>query len=72
MDGHAAAARFAEHSYNTFSHHNSYWPLDTEATPVPWNKSINVWYNTSLNYSFVEEQMLPMTEACEPAPRAPP
>jgi hypothetical protein len=40
VEGHAAAKRMVQHSYNTFSHHNSYYPLDTEATPDPENKSL--------------------------------
>ena len=32
VDGHAAALRFMQHHYTTFSHHNSFWPLDGENT----------------------------------------
>lgn len=40
VEGHAAAERMLQHSYNTFSHHNSYYPLDSEETPDPTNKSL--------------------------------
>jgi hypothetical protein len=53
------------HAYNTFSHHNSYFPLDTEATPTPHNKSINVWMGERLDVSYLKEQRLPITEAFE-------
>ena len=65
VEGHAAAARMTEHSFNTFSHHNSFWPLDDEATPTPQNKSINVWMQERLDGAFLREQRLPITEAYE-------
>ena len=42
VDGHGAAFRMFQHHYTTFSHHNSFWPLDTEVNPDPKNKSLNV------------------------------
>jgi hypothetical protein len=63
VEGHQAASRMTEHHYRTFSHHNSYWPIDTEATPQPQNKSLNTWYHTRLNTSFIREQKLPLTDA---------
>jgi hypothetical protein len=35
VEGHPAALRFFQHHYNTFSHHNSFWPLDPENTTGP-------------------------------------
>lgn len=63
VDGHVAAERMVQHSYNTFSHHNSYWPLDSEATPNPKNKSLNFWMETALNATWLLERQLPITAA---------
>lgn len=65
VEGHAAAARMTEHSYGTFSHQNSFWPLDDEATPTPHNKSINVWMQERLDGAWLREQRLPITKAYE-------
>jgi hypothetical protein len=57
--------RFAHHHYTTFSHHNSFWPLDPEntttATSSMYNKSINQWMVTPLNMSVVDAHRLPMS-----------
>jgi hypothetical protein len=70
VEGHSAALRMTRHSYRTFSHHNSFWPIDTEGNcpqpkgkPQPQNKSLNTWYHTALDASFIREQKLPMTDA---------
>jgi hypothetical protein len=60
VDGHAAAFRYFVHHYSVFSHHNSFWPLDDEATPTPMNKSLNRWMAVPLNTSFVEHYQLPI------------
>ena len=72
MDGHQAAERMVAHSFNTFSHHNSFWPYDTEATGGdgnPRNKSGNIWMTTALNANFIREARLPLTDACKTLPR---
>jgi hypothetical protein len=63
VEGHEAAVRMMQHSYRTFSHHNSYWPIDTEATPHPENKSLNTWIHTPLDVHFIREEQLPITDA---------
>ena len=68
VEGHHAALRMVEHSYNTFSHHNSFYPLDTEDTNCTLcdhgtNKSINVMQHTPLNVSFLKAHLLPITHA---------
>ena len=52
-----------DYHFTTFSHHNSFWPLDPEPTPQPHNKSLNVWNSTPLNLSFVDHHKLPMSPA---------
>ena len=63
VEGHEAALRMVQHSYNTFSHHNSYYPLDDENTPTPRNKSLNIWMQTRLNVSWLRQHQLPITDA---------
>jgi hypothetical protein len=67
VEGHAAALRFFQHHYNTFSHHNSFWPLDPENTTGPGsstkNKSLNQWMVTPLNLTFIDEHKLPISNA---------
>jgi hypothetical protein len=40
-----------------------YYPLDSEATPDPKNKSLNFWMQTPLNVSWLQERQLPITSA---------
>ena len=63
VDGHAAALRHRRHHFTTFSMHNSFWPLDTEQSPTPKNKSINVWMQTPLDLDFVALHKLPISPA---------
>lgn len=56
-----SALPYRQHHFTTFSHHNSFWPLDPEPTPQPHNKSLNVWNSTPLNLSFVDYHKLPMS-----------
>lgn len=52
-----------QHHYTTFSHHNSFWPIDTEDNGNPTNKSLNVWTQTPLNVDFVRANRMPITDA---------
>jgi hypothetical protein len=65
VTGHAAALRFFQHHYTTFSHHNSFWPLDQENTSSApggsQNKSLNTWMQTPLNVSFIDAHKMPMS-----------
>jgi hypothetical protein len=58
----------ATHSFNTFSHANSYYPLDTERTNCSLcqdgrNKSINAMMQTPLNVTRLRADRLPLSDA---------
>ena len=63
VDGTNASRRMTEHRYTTFSHHNSFWPLDDEASPTPKMKSINHWQITPLDLNVVANERLPVSPA---------
>ena len=68
VDGHNASKRFRDHHYTTFSHVNSWAPIDggpqcSGRPGCPLNLSMNVWEHTALRFAYLDEWSLPISPA---------
>ena len=68
VTGHNASLRFRNHHYSTFSHVNSWAPIDggPQCSGEPgcaFNLSMNVWEHTPLDLGFLQGQSLPISPA---------